>query len=355
MQNPGSSTQAEPMQSSGTLRESQSRGRGSVPASLGRIYHVIGRSGVRGQILSLLIIVLLFALGTGGRYLAVGNIRTIIALASIPAIIAIGVHQVVVLGGLDLSVEGVIAICAVSVGLLTRNSMTQADIGLWIIPVVMIIGGCAGLVNGVLHTKLRIPSLMTTLGINWVFFGLAILISRGQSIRILDPRFQAVVNSRVWGFPTVALFALGVLAIVTLFQSRTRYGRYLYAVGGDELLAKQGGVKTDRVKILVFVMAGVIYGIAALMLVARLNSSAARIGDNLLFPAMTAVAVGGVALTGGIGGARNALFGALIVSALNNGLVMMRVNPYTQYAVNGIVLICAVALTIDRKKLGFIK
>lgn len=319
------------------------------------VYDTAGRSGVRGQFLSLFIIAIIFSVGTGGAFLAPTNIRTIVALAGIPAIIAIGVHQVVVLGGLDLSVEGVVAICAVTVGLFTRNSMTSADVGLWIIPIVMLVGGTAGLINGLLHTKLRIPSLLTTLGVNWFFFGLAILISRGQSIRMLDPRFQGVVNSRLVGVPVVAILAVIMLLVVSVFQIRTRRGRHMYAVGGDELLAKQAGVKVDRVKITVFVIAGVIYGIAALLLVSRLNSAAARVGNNLLFPAMTAVAVGGVALTGGIGGAKNALFGALIVSALNNGLVMMRVNPYTQSAVNGIVLICAVALTIDRAKLGFIK
>lgn len=343
------STEGEAMARRKLLRE------GTVVRTVHTVHTALGRSGVRGQILSLLIIGVIFSIGTRGAYLAPTNIRTIIALAGIPAIIAIGVHQVVILGGLDLSVEGVIAICAVTVGLFTRNSMTSADVGLWIIPIVMLVGGTAGLINGLLHTKLRIPSLLTTLGVNWFFFGLAILISRGQSIRLLDPRFQGVVNSRVMGVPAVAIFAVIALIIVSFYQVRTRRGRHMYAVGGDELLAKQAGVKVDRVKITVFVIAGVIYGIAALLLVSRLNSAAARVGNNLLFPAMTAVAVGGVALTGGIGGAKNALFGALIVSALNNGLVMMRVNPYTQSAVNGIVLICAVALTIDRAKLGFIK
>jgi ribose/xylose/arabinose/galactoside ABC-type transport system permease subunit len=322
---------------------------------LKRLRKLFGESGIRGQILSLVILALLFGFGTGGNYLSTGNVLTIISLASIPAIIALGVHQVVALGSLDLSVEGVIAICAVAVGLLTRNSINGMDIGLWIIPVVMAVGGLAGTVNGLLHTKLRIPSLMTTLGINWVFFGLAILISGGRSIRILDPRFQPIVNGNVWGFPILVLLALVLALFVSVLQNRTRLGRYLYAVGGDEFLAKQAGVKTEKVRVLIFAMAGVFYGIAALLLVSRLNSSAARLGNGLLFPAMTAVAVGGVALTGGIGGAKNAILGALIVSALNNGLVMMRVSPYAQTAVNGFVLIVAVALTIDRQKLGFIK
>ena len=98
-----------------------------------------------------------------------------------------------------------------------------------------------------------------------------------------------------------------------------------------------------------------IYAIAAILLLSRLASSNPRTGNNMLFPAMTAVAVGGVSLTGGVGGALNAVFGALIVTALNNGMVLMQISPYVQNAVNGVVLIIAVALTIDRKKIGIIK
>jgi ribose transport system permease protein len=105
----------------------------------------------------------------------------------------------------------------------------------------------------------------------------------------------------------------------------------------------------------VFTLTGAIYGLAAILLISRLASSNPRAGNGLLFPAMTAVAVGGVSLSGGIGGAVNAVFGTLIVTALNNGMVLMKISPYVQNAVNGIVLIAAVALTLNRKKLGIIK
>jgi ribose transport system permease protein len=129
----------------------------------------------------------------------------------------------------------------------------------------------------------------------------------------------------------------------------------MYAIGGDETLARQAGIKVDRVKVIVFAITGCLYAVASLLLVARLASSNPRTGKDLMFPAMTAVAVGGVSLSGGVGGALNALFGALIVTALNNGMVLMKVSPYLQNAVNGIVLIAAVSATIDRKKIGIIK
>lgn len=315
----------------------------------------IKKSSIGGQILSLVLISVFFVIGTKGQFLQPKNIQTFVGLAGIPIIIGLGLHQTVVLGGIDLSLEGVIAICGVIVGLLVKNKFNDMDIGFWIIPVVMVAGALIGMINGVINTKIRIPSFISTLGMSWVFFGIAILISQGKSIPISDLRFQGIVNDQFLGIPNILLIAIVFFVILQLVQSKTKYGKHLYAIGGDEQLAKQAGVKVDRIKIITFMIAGVFYGLAALFLVTRLNSSAARLGNNLMFPTMTAVAVGGVALTGGIGGAKNVVIGAIIIAALNNGLVLMKVNPFIQDAMNGLVLIIAVALTIDRKKLGFIK
>ena len=190
---------------------------------------------------------------------------------------------------------------------------------------------------------------------SWILWGLAVYVSRGQTVALLDTRFEVVVTGNVFGIPILAMIALIIVVVLQLVQDGTRFGRYLYAIGGDETLARQAGVKVERIKMIVFTLAGLFYGLSALFLCTRLGGSQAITGNNLLFPAVTAVAVGGVALTGGIGGAKNAALGALIVTALNDGLILMHVNPYAQDAVNGMVLVAAVALTIDRKKLGFIK
>ncbi len=314
------------------------------------------RWGILGQLLSLLIVVLIFGIGTGGRFISGDNIAAIVGLAGIPALLALGIHQVIIIGGMDMSMEGVVAICGVVAGMFLANNVTGMDVGFWIIPIVIVIGGAVGMVTGLIHTRMKMPSFIASLGVNWVFFGLAVLISGGHSIPILDHRFQKIVSGdHLWGIPNIAFIAVFFLIVFEILQNRTRTGTAIYAVGGDESLARQAGVNVNRIKITAFVIAGVMYGIAALCLVARLNSASARVGNLLLFPAMTAVAVGGVSLTGGLGKARNAVLGALIISALNNGMVMMKISPFAQDAVNGIVLIAAVAMTIDRKKLGFIK
>ena len=297
----------------------------------------------------------IFTIGTKGRYVSGANLQVILSLAAIPAIISIGLHQVVVLGGIDLSVEGVVALCVVLVGFLAHNKFNSNDVGLWIVPIIVGFGGLAGVINGLLNTKLRIPSFISTLGMSWVLWGLAVYVSKGQTVPLLKNPLSVFVNGTLLGIPDLALVAFVLFLVIQIVQDRTRFGRYLYAIGGDEVLTAQAGVNVDRTKIIVFGIAGLFYGLSALFLAAELESAQAITGNNLLFPAVTAVAVGGVALTGGIGGAKNAALGALIVTALNDGLILHNVSPYAQEAVNGFVLVTAVALTIDRRKLGFIK
>jgi ribose transport system permease protein len=326
-----------------------------LPAPLAAAGRWLRRTGTVAQILSLVILVAVFAVGTKGKYLSWTNIQTILSLTAIPAILAIGLHLTVVLGGIDLSVQGVASLCAVFVGLLMRNQYNSNDVGLWIIPISMGIGAMAGVISGLLNTGLRIPSFIATLGMSWVLYGMAVYINRAVNVIIQDERIFRAINGTVLGIPQIAIFAVVLTVIMQFVQNRTQFGRYLYAIGGDEALAQQAGVKVNRIKVAVFTVAGLVYGLGAVLLACRLGVATSRMGGTLLFPTITAVAVGGVALTGGLGGAKNAALGALIVTALNDGLVLMQVNPYAQQAVNGLVLIGAVALTLDRKKLGFIK
>lgn len=319
-----------------------------------RISSFVSR-GMNGQLIALAIVLAIFAAGTHGLSLSPKNLQTILSLAGIPLIICLGIHQVVIIGAMDLSTEGVISLCAVLSGFLIKNPFNTNNIGLWVVPVALVIGGFAGLANGLINTKIRMPSFIATLGMWWVAQGLAVIAGKGNAVKMLDVRFQNFTNGNLVGIPNTFLVALALFAILFVLQRWTRLGTHMYAIGGDEALARQAGIKVDRVKIVVFVITGCLYALAAILLVARLASSNPRTGKDLMFPAMTAVAVGGVSLSGGVGGALNAVFGTLIVTALNNGMVLMKISPYVQNAVNGIVLIVAVALTIDRKKIGIIK
>ncbi len=311
--------------------------------------------GITGQLVALAIVLAIFGIGTGGVSLSPRNLLVVLDLAGPPMIVCLGIHLVIVIGAMDLSVEGVMSFVAVTCGLLVRNAFNQNDIGLWVVPVAVLLGAAAGLAGGLLTTRARIPSFIATLGLWWVTQGLSVIIGKGNAVPMLDTRFQAIASGRTWHVPNSILMAGGLLVVLWTLQQRTRFGRHMYAIGGDEALAQQAGVRVDRVKVLVFALTGAIYGFAALLVSAQLATTNPRIGNGRLFPAMTAVAVGGVSLSGGVGGALNAVLGTLIVVALANGMVLMGLSPYVQTAVTGVVLILAVALTIDRRKIGVIK
>ena len=244
---PNNVTPASPVRASGWLSISAAKG-----------HRWLRRSGIGGQLLSLVIVMGIFAIGTHGKYLSWQNVQVILSLGAIPAIIAIGLHQVVVLGGIDLSVEGIVALCVVFVGLLARNKFNSNDVGLWIVPITAGIGGLAGVINGVLNTKLKIPSFISTLGMSWVLWGLAVFVSKGQTIPLINNPLSGFINGYVLGIPDLAVVAIVLFVAVQIIQDRTQFGRYLYAIGGDETLAAQAGVRVDRIKIIVFGIAGVL-------------------------------------------------------------------------------------------------
>ena len=337
-------------------KELLSSGRLSVKERVLKNFRFVISHSVFGPLLALFLTTIIFTIGTNGFFLSLGNILTILNLSGVLAIIALGVSMPILMGGIDLSVEGTMSLASVIMGFLVKNSQTNIDIGFWVIPVVMIIGSIVGIINGLLNTKLKIPSFMATLGMGFVAQGLAVILSRGATIPFLDPRFQDLANGkRLLGIPNITIIAVILGVILLVMQRRTPLGKSIYAIGGNEELAKQSGINAERVKISIFGLAGCLYGIAAFFLCSRLNCANPTLSKGFLFPAITAAIVGGTALTGGIGGALNAFIGTLVVTGLNNGMILMQINPYIQGAVMGFILIGAVAVTIDREKIGIIK
>lgn len=337
-------------------KELLSSDRLSVKERVLKNFRFVISHSVFGPLLALFLVTIIFTIGTNGFFLSLRNILTILNLSGVLAIIALGVSMPILMGGIDLSVEGVMSLTSVVMGFLVKNSQTNIDIGFWVIPVVMIIGSIVGIINGLLNTKLKIPSFMATLGMGFVAQGLAVILSKGATIPFLDPRFQNLANGkRLLGIPNITIIAVILGVILLIMQRRTPLGKSIYAIGGNEELAKQSGINAERVKISIFGLAGCLYGIAAFFLGSRLNCANPTLSKGFLFPAITAAIVGGTALTGGIGGALNAFIGTLVVTGLNNGMVLMQINPYIQGAVMGFILIGAVAITIDREKIGIIK
>lgn len=315
---------------------------------------VTSRIGSLGPLLALIALVILFSLLTK-NFFSLINFTNILSLIPVLLITSIGVTYTIILGGIDLSSEGTMGLCSVIVGFVVANAITPINIGFWAIPVAILTGACVGLVNGVIHVRGKIPSFMVTLGLNYAVLGLAVFLIKGNPIPLLDRRIQQLVIGNILGIPTIALIGLAAFLIAFVIQKWTSLGRHIFAIGGDETIAKQLGIQVAKVKMLTFALAGAFYGLSGFLNTARLSSGSAATSAGFLFSAITATAVGGTALTGGVGGAVNALIGTCIVVVLQNGMILLGINPYIQAAIQGIVLIGAVTMTLDRKKLNVIK
>ena len=283
------------------------------------------------------------------------NVARLLSAAAIPMVLVMGATFIILMGSIDLSVEGVVALTAVVVSLLVANDVSGIAIGLWAVPVAILLGGALGAVNGAVHVYLQVPSFMATLGVGFACVGVATAMLGGFTVRISDRTFRAMALDRFFGVQASVYIALAAVLLALLFQERTRIGRWLYALGGDEDIARQAGVPVARTRIVAFSVAGLFYGLGGAMSAAQLGQGHALISQGRLFTTITAVVVGGTALSGGVGSVLNSVVGVLIVTVLTNGMVLMGVPPFVQTGVQGLLIITAVALALDRSRLSVMK
>ena len=282
------------------------------------------------------------------EFLSLANLVTILSQLAIPLTLALGLTFVIMMGSIDLSVDGIMGLAGSAVSLLLLNNKTTYNLGLAGVLIALLIGVAAGLVTGTVHVKARLPSFMVSFGMTSIGAGLALLTYRAVPATIQDPVFMGLAVHTFLGIRYLTWSALGMFGVGWALQQYTAFGRYIYAIGANESIPRQMGIKVDRIKILVFVWSGVCIALAGIMGAARLGIGQVTIGRGSLFPAITAVVVGGTPLSGGKGGVVNTLLGALIVTVLQNGLILLGVNPYIQSGIQGIIIVVAVAFTVTR-------
>lgn len=284
-------------------------------------------------------------------FLTIANLIRIGTAASIPMVLACGMTFVILLGSIDLSVEGNVAVTAVVLSLLVANLVNDNDYGLAAVPLVIVIGAIIGLINGLIHVRLRIPSLIASLGVGFAGIGTATLMLGGQTVRITDPVIRGMSLYRIGNLPLGIIVAAGAVLVALFVQSYFRLGRWAYVLGGGEDIARLSGVPVGRVRVGIYALAGAFYGLGGALAVAQFGQGQALIGQGYLFTTITAVVVGGTALTGGVGGILNSIVGVMLVTVLSNGMVLVGVPPYAQQGVQGLLIIVAVALSLDRSRL----
>ncbi|WP_260690441.1 ABC transporter permease [Rhizobium leguminosarum] len=283
------------------------------------------------------------------------NLVRIANSASVPLTLAMGLTFIILLGSIDLSVEGSLSVAAMVTVLLATNDANANAYG-WLAVIAAIAASTVmGLTTGIIQTYLRIPSFMATLGVWFIGLGISVYMLGGSAVRLMDPSIRDLALARFLGLPFAVWVALAAFLIACTVQYYTRLGRHITAIGGGEDVAELSGINLRRVRIMAFGLAGFFFGIAGVLAAAQLGRSDAVIADGRLFAAVTAVVVGGTALTGGEGGVVNTLVGVLIVTVLSNGMILLGVSPYVQQTAQGLMIIAAVALSLDRLRLQIVK
>ena len=298
-------------------------------------------------VIVLFAIIIIFSIFAPGFF---GSKNTLILLTqmSIPLIVATGITFIILIGSIDLSVDGVMGLTGALTGLLVLNDKTQFDLGILGMIIAVIVAGLCGMITGIIFVKGKIPSFMVSFAMASVTYGLAMLSYGALAPMINDPMVRAISLNKVFGLPIFFYISIVLFVLAFIVQEKTAFGKYIYAIGENESLAKISGLNVDAIKIKVFVLSSLFIGVAGVCGASQIGRGDVSVGIGQVFPALAAVVVGGTSLSGGKGGVMRTLIGVMIITILNNGLVLIGANPYIKNAIMGTILIVAVILTVTR-------
>ncbi len=299
---------------------------------------------VWGPLAALVTLCVLFSL-TSPYFLSVANAQALLDTAAIPLVLATGATFVILLGSIDLSLEGITATASCLLALLVRNSQNGMNLGYFGVVLTIAAGALFGIAAGLLVTRLRVPSFMATLGLWAVGLGIAAILFGSRAAVMQDWSVRAMELTRWVGVPIEVFMGLAVVALGVFLQRWTRFGRYAIAIGADERAARTAGIPVDRYKVYVFSFAAALSALAGVMTAAKLGMSDSLAGAGDLFATLTAVVVGGTLLSGGVGGVLQSVVGVAIVVVLNNGMVQAGIDPLAQEGIQGLLIVAAVAAT----------
>lgn len=280
-------------------------------------------------------------------FLTPSNIINILRQISVNGIIAVGTTFVIITAGIDLSVGSLVALSVV-----VATSFAHPGSSTWIVPVLLglLVGLACGVINGVLVAKNKLTPFIVTLGMMTAARGAALVYTNGRPVINLSNAYNEIGGGYFLGIPLPVIIFLFVILFCVFLLHFTRFGRYVYAIGGNKLAAKVSGINTDRILIAVYAIGGLFAGLAGIVLSSRVMSASPAIGEGYELDAIAAVVIGGTSLMGGVGTIAGTVVGALIIGVMNNGLDMLNVSSYWQAIVKGLIIILAVLLDRKSKK-----
>ena len=301
------------------------------------------------QIQKYIIVVAIFAEVTvfsllAPQFLSIDNLVNVALSIAITGILAVGMTFVILTGGIDLSVGSVLAVAGIVAAICAK---TLGDAGIFVgIIAAVLVGVLCGLFNGVTVSRFRVPPFVVTLAVLTIARGLAFIIadkfSESTSVSELPAGFAFLGREKLFGLPVPVITMLIVFAIGWFLLRHTRFGRYVYAIGGNSEASFLAGINVKSVTTWVYVLNGFLVGLAGVTLASRLGAGLANAGMQYELDVIAAVVVGGTSLMGGKGSVVSTLFGAIFIGVLNNGLNLAGIDPYLQKVALGVVILLAV-------------
>lgn len=317
--------------------------RGSVLAgSLARLQ----RWEAGSVLIALVVLTVLLSIATPS-FLSAYNLSVVARQASFVGLIALGQTLVLLIGGIDLSVGAAAGLSAIFGSIL----LTQTGIDPYLVlPIAMAFGLGLGLINGFFVARLNLNPFIVTLASWEIFAGLTLVITKGYPIRPLGEKFSIFGQGDILGVPVPVVIFLGCGAILAYVLNRTRFGRNIYAIGGNREAAALAGIRVWRVEFVVFGLAGMLAALAGMLYASRMDSGQPSVGEGWLMGAITAAIIGGTSLRGGQGTILGTILGALLMAVLANGIVLMNVSGYWERVIIGFVVLVAILVDLFRRR-----
>jgi ribose transport system permease protein len=315
------------------------------PFSMRRAWNTLRRSTLFYPFVGLVVVcvAMMFA---SSSFLSASNLENVLRQVSINAIIAVGMTCVILTGGIDLSVGSVMALS----GTLAAGLMVAGMNAVAALVVGIAVGLGFGVANGFFVAFAGMPPIIVTLATMGVARGLALIYTGGYPIDGLPDWVGFFGSGKVFGIQAPVLIMLVVYLLAWLLLERMPFGRYVYAIGGNEQATRLSGVRVARAKLIVYTLSGLTSALAAIVLTARLMSGQPNAGVGFELDAIAAVVMGGTSISGGRGSIVGTLIGALLLGVLNNGLNMVGVNPYVQNVIKGGIILLAIYISRERRK-----
>lgn len=291
--------------------------------------------------------IVIFGIWLGGSFFSVTNLLNVVRQSGAIAVMAIGMVFIIGLGHIDLSISSVVAVSALLIGMILRNT---GNIFLAMLAA-LAFGALVGLCNGLCVTRLHMPAFLTTLGVQSILTGAAMWMSGTKAIPITNDTFLFWFGSGTVGVVPILLFwAVAAMIIGHIVLSYTSYGRKVLASGGNITAARYAGVNVKRVTVTAFMMQGILAALAGALYAGRTQAARWDFGEGVEMNVIAAVVLGGTAMSGGTGSAIGAVVGSVLIMMINNGLVIGRLGVPQQTLMQGVIIIIAVALSELGKK-----